>query len=294
MTAIVNGINVSSYATDYKDMHLTYAWRTAAPECLGVGCFMTPFILHSASVTEITGHGTTLRLAGAKGVPRFDKPAEEAAWEKAVDLLPMIDTTRDTIAGTWTHTEKGLTCSAEAFARLEIPYKPAEEYDYKMVFSYASGEPEVHQFVSMDKSSFQWCLNGWKKGFENCASFQSFDRYPKDTVNPSTAYLPVFFKPNQLHTSVVMVRRKVASAYLDGQCVSYLRIGGVADGHPILNWSMPTKGILGVGSNKCAITIQRLEVLEINGKGTKVDAAELRKIQALAPQREPNTKDDPF
>ncbi len=257
---------ISSYNTDYKDLHQTKAWMVATPGVLGIGTFLSKVTVHSVEVTEVSGRGRVLRKEGETPPPHsIHKMLGDEQWAKAVDLMPLIDPRKDAVVGLWTKTGSALACDNLPLSRLEIPYRPPEEYDFKIVFSRAEPGKDLDQFVSQGKRSFQWCANAWKT-YKSLATFQSFDRYG-DYMNTTTAKLQSEYNAGQQYTSIVQVRRKSSAAYLDGVLISEINVG-YFDAHVLKEWQLPTPGLLGLGSSGAATIFHKIELVEVTGKGT--------------------------
>ena len=288
VSGYLDGQLISSYNTDYKDMLQTNAWSVATPGCLGIGTLLTQVTVHSVEVTEVSGHGCMLRNEGEPAPPRsVHKMLDDAQWAKAVDLMPLIDPQKDSVAGQWTKAGGALKCDNLPLSRLEIPYRPPEEYDFKIVFSRDNAGKDLHQFVSQGNKSFQWCLNAWKN-YTSLASFQGFDRYG-DFMNTSTAKLTEEYKAGQQYTSIVQVRKKTSAAYLDGKQISEINVG-YFDAHVLKDWPMPTPGLLGLGSSGAATTFHKIEIVELTGKGTPTPT---NPNKVVVPPPDPKGTDQP-
>src|SRR5262249_30985523 len=127
------------------------------PNFLALGCD-DPTIFHYIQVTEITGSGKTIELppVAAGSPPPVNQPQTRpkplgtpvpnavpqpppttvTPGKTAVDLIPLIDPARDPIHGRWLIVDKTLHCNDMHFVpRIQIPYQPAEEYDFIVTFS---------------------------------------------------------------------------------------------------------------------------------------------------------------
>jgi hypothetical protein len=67
-----------------------------------------------------------------------------------IDLLAMIDPTRDAVKGTWTMENGRLVSDDGDSSRLDIPYVPPEEYSFTLEFVQRAGHGEVHQILFRD------------------------------------------------------------------------------------------------------------------------------------------------
>lgn len=64
----------------------------------------------------------------------------------AIDLLKKVDLRRDVAEGAWKHDSRGLHAPGTAFARVELPYDPPDEY---MLLVTAEGENELKDLGAM-------------------------------------------------------------------------------------------------------------------------------------------------
>lgn len=127
-----------------------------------------------------------------------------------IDLLPLIDPAKDKVHGNrWEVFNNELHCKGDTFVpRMEIPYRPPEEYDFIVVFS----QPRLRNGISLimpkpdGKESFFWYLgsiNGSACGFNAAPSNKEFK-------------LPGLIRTNTAYTTKVEVRKNSVTGYLDG------------------------------------------------------------------------------
>jgi hypothetical protein len=76
---------------------------------------------------------------GGKGAP---KPVKQGAW---IDLLPLIDLTRDVVKGRWESTKSGLAANGGR-SQIEMPVVPFGNYELEVKFVRESGN-EVNVFI---------------------------------------------------------------------------------------------------------------------------------------------------
>lgn len=65
---------------------------------------------------------------------------------KPVNILPLIDASKDSLGGTWSAEKDGLTSSGSV-AKLALPYTLPEEYDFKIAFTRLEGNSHIVMLV---------------------------------------------------------------------------------------------------------------------------------------------------
>ena len=188
--------------------------------------------------------------------------ANDPAWARALNLMPLIDPEKDAVKGKWTVQDGCLTSGNEKFERIQIPYEPPEEYDYRIVFSRSQGNDAVVQFFSCAGHAVMWMMGGDNNRVFGFAYFGG-----KDAGHHSAAVRTAACLTNgRNYTSILQVRRGGVKAYVDDRLVTHLNTDfSDATLHPL--WDLPDHKLLGVGSWSSSIAFQKIELLEITGKG---------------------------
>src|SRR6185295_177300 len=96
-------------------------------------------------------------------------PARTVAGN-VVDLIPLIDAKKDALQGKWEVNGTELLSLEGSPARLQIPYQPPAEYNYKIVFTRQSGTDNIAMIMPKNRTQFNWILaghGGSEAGFEN-------------------------------------------------------------------------------------------------------------------------------
>lgn len=188
-----------------------------------------------------------------------------AAGGSKVDLLKLVDASRDTVRGHWTMSGSKLSCDAGYKATLQFPYQPPKEYDYRIVFVRKSGSDTVCQ-VGVTGKSFLWAMGGWNNsvfGFDDCDG-KSADNNPT-TVHSSDE---VGIKNGKVHESIIKVRATKIEVFLDRKLVcSWDKGNDRLSTHA--DWNLRDRALLGVGAMSSALEIQAAEVTEISGPGVR-------------------------
>lgn len=280
VAAYMNGQLTGKLATDYRGFGAFEYWQLKNRAALGIGTWGTPVRFESLEVVEVSGPGRWLREEGeipaAIARPTLSDPA---LWSKAVDLMPLIDPERDAVSGAWKRNEQGALISDKgSVARLEIPYQPPEEFDYKMVFTRNTGWDTIAQCFAYNRSSLIWGMAMWGNELNMFRCVSAFEG-----TNPTSVWAKEFIQNGQRYESIVQVRKQGYAAFVNGRLISYWDRGS-SGAHVPKEWRLPTPGLLGIGSSKSQTTFHSLQLLEISGAGSRVTVSAPKRVE-LAPAR---------
>jgi len=174
-----------------------------------------------------------LVLLIASAVLRKDA-APESRWEEAAGLLGLVDPARDAVAGSWKR-EKGTIVSAAASrARIEIPWRPAAEYDLRVTFVRRDGAETAAVVLPWKGSPFVWKTPALENGTP--------------------------------HTAVFRVRNDGITTLLSGpqtESRSTTSVRGPAEP----KWALRDPAVLGLGADESVLEVRGVEILEFSGKG---------------------------
>lgn len=186
-----------------------------------------------------------------------------AAWPGAVRLLPLIDPVRDAVLGRWRMRDGALVCADNVqAARLQIPYEPPEEYDFRIVFTRTEGEQPVGQLFSQDEKPALWAMGHW---CNSCFGFEMVKGRSANN-NPLTVWTPHCLGNNRVYASVLQVRKSGVRAFLDGRLMNEWKTD-FNDASRQKLWRLPNECALGLVSDRVATTFHSVDVMEIAGKG---------------------------
>jgi hypothetical protein len=181
-----------------------------------------------------------------------------------VNLLALVDPARDAVSGAWTLDAGGLVSDRAASARIEIPYRPPEEYDFRAVFTRRAGNDAVTQVCSHSGKSFAWVMglrNNQAAGFELIGWLRADN-------NRTTVRSEEFLRTGVRHESVVQVRRDGFRAYLDGKLMAEWKTG-YRDLRTFDHWKLRDDALLGLASWDSATIFHQVEILEVTGTGVR-------------------------
>ena len=196
----------------------------------------------------------------AAGVKKVGPAGDETEWRDALNLLPLIDLRQDIVSGGWTKQGNALIADALPFQRIEIPYEPPAEYDFRADFTAGGGA--VVQFLSKPPRSFMWIMGGWRN------TISAFDLVGGVTgdKNPTSVRQGGGLQNRRQYSSIIKVRNDSVKAYLDGKLVSQWKTD-YSDMSIRAEWKLRKPSLLGVGAHGDRTVFHRIEVREITGKG---------------------------
>jgi hypothetical protein len=186
-------------------------------------------------------------------------------WKSAVDLMPLVDPRRDAVAGTWSKANGELVSDQAGDARIEVPFRPPEEYDYRVRFARRAGSGDVLQILSACGRHFVWQM----AGSNNTVFGFALVRGQRVANNATTIRRPACFENGRVYTSTVQVRKDGVAAYVDGQRLAAWRTSDFQDMDIYHVWKMRDATALGLATCGSSYAIQRVELLEVTGKGRR-------------------------
>jgi hypothetical protein len=181
---------------------------------------------------------------------------------RVVNLLPLVDTGKVTVSGTWRMDQGALVSDDGAYARIELPYEPPAEYDFRITFTRKSGTLDVRQMLCKGACAFTWTLSG----FENASAGFELIRRNRADHNPTTVHHPLV--NGRKYTCVLQVRKNGLAALLDDKKIvqyktDFTDLGMTED------WALRNANVLGVGSFGSPTIFHCVEVIEITGRGRR-------------------------
>ena len=180
-----------------------------------------------------------------------------------INLLRMIDLKRDVIAGEWKRDGAAVVSDTSDAPRLEFPYQPPEEYDFRIVFTRRDGEIlDVFQILAGGGKQFMW-LTGGRNGVFGFGMVQG--KWAPNPTNPTFVRGPTTGIAGATQTSLVEVRKDGVKAYLDGKLISQWKT--YADFSMNATYALRDEKRLGIGTYKTATAFQKIEVVEVTGRG---------------------------
>lgn len=181
-----------------------------------------------------------------------------------IDLLRLVDPAKDAVAGTWTLKGGTLVSDGSQAARIEFPYEPPADYDFRIVFIRNEGSGDVYQSLTRSGKSFLWTMNcGPHYGFGDFKGrWVAFDDCQGGVILPSGII------NGKTYTSLVQVRKDGVKGFLDGKLIKELK-DPYGDLGPHDGLRLRKDTLLGAGCYQGATTFLKIELVEISGKGKK-------------------------
>jgi Domain of Unknown Function (DUF1080) len=222
---------------------------------------------------DSSGNGHAGKISGANRVevngpptrPVIPSPAV-SGQHSVVDLLPLVDLTKDTVAGNWASSAEGLTSDKDGIAVLEFPYRPPSEYDFRVDFTCRAGWGEVNQFLARGDRSFSYVMGA------NGGRFFGLEMIGGKDCGENGTVLPRRLSLNERHRCVVHVRNDVVVIEVDGQELTRWKTdySDLGLDHPKWkHWVRRDPSLLAFASNRTPTTVHKAEVIEITGQGTR-------------------------
>ena len=197
-------------------------------------------------------------------------PPEEG---RHVNLFALIDPARDTVSGALQLQNGALVSTSAWKGRVEFPYVPPEEYDYRIAFTFKQipasnargdyGHDGTRQICYAGGRQFTWVVAAVDNKYTWFDQVNGLGWVPG---NPTVKQSPAWLQEGR-HTSVVKVRRDHVEGYLDDALVCNFP----TDYANLTLWDgdrLRRPNTLGLGVWKDAVTIESAEVAEISGEGT--------------------------
>jgi hypothetical protein len=206
-------------------------------------------------------------LADSSGLRRLTiekrlAEAPAASDARRIDLLDLLDCQTDAVSGKWHWEDGAVSVEPSVCARIEFPYIPSDEYDFRIGFVIVRGDQGPEQICSAAGHQFQWVNGGWGNtvcGFEMIQGRAVID-------NPTTKRSKQWFAVGQHYTAVVKVRKSGLEAFVNDKRLSNWKTD-YADMSQNDPWQLTRVDVLGLGAYNSAVKCDFAEVIEITGKG---------------------------
>jgi hypothetical protein len=183
-----------------------------------------------------------------------------------VNLLKLIDPAKDGVEGTWKLDNGKLVNGPGKFVRLEIPYQPPAEYDFRVVFSRVDGANNVSQILSRQNKGFLWIM---ELGQSRCALGNCRGLWITEAGNPSITKVSETQNDNGPHTSLLEVRKDRVRCFFNGKMILEYKTD-YADLSMNAGWKLRSEQLLGLGCWESPTEFHRIDVIEVSGKGKRI------------------------
>jgi len=201
------------------------------------------------------------RPAPPSSTPRLQALPAPEAWATSANLLPSVDPSMDAIEGSWTFQSSDLVSSEGVNVRLQLPYRPPEEYDVRLEFTATGESPDVNLILSTQGHNFSWLLGSYANTLMGFGWLP--DLFPdKDVRNVIRSGC---LETGRRYVTIVQVRRTGVAGWLDG--VKILELGPEYQALRGAKSTLTDELRIGLASFKCSAHFHVVRVLDVTGKG---------------------------
>ena len=195
------------------------------------------------------------------------EPQAKAGPGSTIDLMQLIDVSKDYMAGAWTLKNGKLAVDGKEVARIEIPYEPPAEYDFRIVFSRTEGSGDVVQILTKNNRAFQWVMGSNSNSYMGFALINN--QWVADAGSPGGVAMPGALTNGKTYTSVVQVRKDGVKAFVDGKLIKEYKTSTYEEMSPNSLFAIRSTSILGLGSWYSGVAYQKIELVEVTGRGKR-------------------------
>jgi hypothetical protein len=189
------------------------------------------------------------------GSAQDDPPGDH----RRVNLLAMVDPGRDGVEGIWRVNDGALEGQPSPRARIEFPYAPGKEYDFRVVFTRVAGNQPVDLICIGEDHRFVWMLGGGKN---KTAGFLTVGRRSANYIKRADSWIA----NGQTYTTTVKVREGRVQTFLNGALVIDARTD-FSDLTVVPGSELHHKNALGVLFINSRVKVSSAEVVEVSGEG---------------------------
>jgi len=178
----------------------------------------TQFFAHAAQLYLAASASATglLKAKIEKRLAEYDKLGDRAlTLSGTIDLLALVDLEKDTAAGTWTKTPRGITNAAPITrSAFQIPLIPPAEYDITMVVERTEIAEALIIGLFHGSSQFLAVLDGWGGGVSGLCLLDG--KWANDQESP---YRGTVIRKGAASTILCSVRKDGVKVMVDGKKV---------------------------------------------------------------------------
>jgi hypothetical protein len=217
-------------------------------------------------ITELKknlGSPTTIVSMTQKAAAGGDVVAEG----RKVDLLKLVDGKKDSVAGNWRLKDGVLQSDTPRYARMQFPYEPPVEYNYRVSFSRETGNDCIVLAVVL--GDHQTC---WAMGSLNNSACRFEGVNTKSQVGDPVVHGANCLALHGKYECVIKVRKTSLAISVNGKSVYEVHADNAMP-KPLSKyimlpvWKLPDVRALGIGSFSSTYKIYSIEVEEISGPG---------------------------
>ena len=177
-----------------------------------------------------------------------------------INLLKLVDPAKDSVEGQWTQREGTLVSDHAQHSRIEMPYHPSEEYDYRIVFARVQGNDCISFPMSHLGKQFNFTIGAYGN------KLSGFEQIDGHIVQDTSITLKFGIKNNQKYTVTLQVRKASLTAIIDGKICSQMKTDymnlSIHD-----SWKMRQSDLLGIGHFEGEFIIYSADLIAVTGSG---------------------------
>ena len=214
-------------------------------------------------------YAAALPTAGGLARLRIEKRLDvlDSVGAGTVDLLALIRPERDVVHGVWKREQGKLVAGEAWFGRLQVPFVPPDEYDWRIVVERRASNEDFYLGVVAADAAIGISLDAGK------GSYTGFGDMTKrgEAVGRFTGGVLPMLKPV---TVVVSVRRKQFSVTADGRKIlTYAWKGDEARSMMPAQWDIPQKNVPFIGAHGSVFHVHQMQLTVVSGKGRLLRAS---------------------
>jgi serine/threonine protein kinase len=214
-------------------------------------------------------YAAALPAAGGLARLRIEKRLDvlDSVGAGTVDLLALIRPERDAVHGSWRMEQGKLVAGQEWFARLQVPFVPPDEYDWRIVVERRASNEDFYLGVVTADAAVGVSLDAGK------GSYTGFGDMTKrgEAVGRFTGGVLPLLKPV---TVVVSVRRKQFSVTADGRKIlTYAWKGDEGRSMLPAQWDILQKNVPFIGAHGTVFHVHQMQLVVVSGKGRLLRAS---------------------
>jgi hypothetical protein len=212
--------------------------------------------LYKAALPKLTG---LMKLAVQKRLAKLDKAVPSS---HVIDLLALINPERDALGdGGWT-IEKGVLVSGSGSStRIQVPYRPPEEYDVTIEFTRLVGDDAILFLLSRKDTAFACNVGRSDKGQCWIGRIDNNWGFRHDAGGSIGELLN-----GTRHQAVVKVRDDGVSVFVDGKPICSWKTD-YSDLSPPPAYHLNDPTLVGFGAYRTSVAFHSVSITEIRGKG---------------------------
>jgi len=241
------------------------------------GAWNSTVAFRNARLKMLSGEAKVLRPAGEAATSSAPKPAETASAPEGgvfkpgewVDLLPLVDPTKDAVKGNWARDGSTLAITEKAEnGRIVVPVVPAGSYHLQCEFVRTDGTYDVFWCLPVGPSAVGLKCSVGSGLCDGLDLVDGLRLAETPTLAPYKA-VPSRIQTGKAYTLDIDVRcedeKASIRARLNGEPYLYWS-GSPAQLSVHPNWALPRQGVFGLGAWHAEVAFRHLRLKMLSGK----------------------------